>query len=143
MTKSEAIKAVKEVTSMSLQWSDRCFDALMMAIEALSAQGQESDLISREAAIAEFSCCELTPDGGVDANYVIDFLERLPPAQPEQRYTKEELRVFQHGISLSLLSKKSAQHWRYDEDTATEIEFLERLYEKVGADMRKGEGEKE
>ena len=57
-------------------------------------------------------------------------------AQPEQRYTKEELRVFQHGISLSLLSKRSAQHWRYDEDTATEIEFLERLYEKVVADMR-------
>ena len=111
-------------------------EALEMAIEALSAQGQESDLISREAAIAEFSCCELTPDGGVDANYVIDFLERLPPAQPEQRYTKEELRVFQHGISLSLLSKKSAQHWRYDEDTATEIEFLERLYDKVSADMR-------
>ena len=59
----------------------------------------------------------------------------MPSAQPE-RYTKEELRVFQHGISLSLLSKRSAQHWRYDEDTATEIEFLERLYEKVGADMR-------
>lgn len=60
----------------------------------------------------------------------------LPPAQPEQRYTKEELRVFQHGISLSLLSKRSAQHWKYDEDTATEIKFLERLYDKVVADMR-------
>lgn len=60
----------------------------------------------------------------------------LPPAQPEPRYTEEELRVFQHGISLSLLSKRSAQHWHYDEDTATEIKFLERLYEKVGADMR-------
>lgn len=57
-------------------------------------------------------------------------------AQPEQRYTEEELRVFQHGISLRLLSKRSAQHWRYDEETATEIKFLERLYEKVGADMR-------
>ena len=60
----------------------------------------------------------------------------LPSAQPEQRYTEEELRVFQHGISLSLLSKRSAQHWRYDEDTATEIKFLERLYDKVVADMR-------
>lgn len=59
-----------------------------------------------------------------------------PSAQPEQRYTEEELRVFAHGISLSLLSKRSAQHWRYDEDTATEIKFLERLYEKVGADIR-------
>jgi len=60
----------------------------------------------------------------------------LPSAQPEQRYTEEELRVFQHGISLSLLSKRSSQYWKYDEDTATEIKFLERLYEKVGADMR-------
>ena len=59
----------------------------------------------------------------------------LPSAQPEQRYTEEELRVFQHGISLSLLSKRSAQHWQYDKDTATEIEFLERLYDKVVADM--------
>ena len=65
-----------------------------------------------------------------------DKMERLPSAQPEQRYTEEELRVFQHGISLSLLSKRSSQHWQYDEDTATEIEFLERLYEKVVADMR-------
>jgi hypothetical protein len=60
----------------------------------------------------------------------------LPSAEPEQRYTEEELRVFQHGISLSLLSKRSSQHWQYDEDTATEIKFLERLYEKVGADIR-------
>lgn len=66
----------------------------------------------------------------------LDTIEDLPSAQPEQRYTEEELRVFQHGISLRLLSKRSAQHWRYDEDTATEIKFLERLYEKVGADMR-------
>ena len=57
-------------------------------------------------------------------------------AQPERRYTEEELRVFKHGISLSLLSKRSSQHWQYDEDTATEIEFLERLYEKVDTDMR-------
>ena len=41
MTKSEAIKVVKEVTSMSLQWSDRCFDALMMAIEALDKERSE------------------------------------------------------------------------------------------------------
>jgi len=66
----------------------------------------------------------------------VDALNGLPSAQPEQRYTEEELRVFQHGISLSLLSKRSSQHWRYDEDTATEIKFLERLYEKVCADIR-------
>lgn len=70
----------------------------------------------------------------------IDAMHSLPSAQPEQRYTEEELRVFAHGISLSLLSKRSAQHWRYDKDTATEIEFLERLYDKVSADMKGGQG---
>jgi len=40
------------------------------------------DLISRQAVIAEFNCCELTPDGGIDANDAIDILERLPSAQP-------------------------------------------------------------
>jgi hypothetical protein len=43
-----------------------------------------SDTISRQAAITEFSCCELTPDGGIDANYAIDFLKQLPPARPER-----------------------------------------------------------
>ena len=43
-----------------------------------------NDLIERQAAIAEFSCCELTPDGGIDANYAIDFLKHMPPAQPEK-----------------------------------------------------------
>lgn len=71
---------------------------------------------------------------------VIGDIKSLPSAQPEQRYTEEELRVFAHGISLSLLSKRSAQHWRYDKDTATEIEFLERLYDKVSADMKGGQG---
>ena len=68
-----------------------------------------------------------------------EIIKALPSAQPEQRYTEEELRVFKHGISLSLLSKRSSQHWQYDEDTATEIKFLERLYEKVSADMRGAE----
>ena len=75
-------------------------------------------------------------DGGYFGTVLSEVTGELPSAQPEQRYTEEELRVFQHGISLSLLSKRSAQHWRYDEDTATEIEFLERLYEKVSADTR-------
>ena len=49
-------------------------------------------------------------------------------------YTEKELNQFLHGISLSLLSKKSAQHWRYDEETAKEIEWLEVLERKVRAD---------
>ena len=102
------------------------------------------DLISRQAAIDALDG-EITVTGRANAeavrgyaNLVCDRIKRLPSAEPEQRYTEEELRVFKHGISLSLLSKRSAQHWKYDKDTATEIEFLERLYEKVGADMRGG-----
>ena len=96
-----------------------------------------SDLISRQAAIDALHM-HLMYRMGTDSNKkrLDEWINNLPSAQPEQRYTEEELRVFQHGISLSLLSKRSAQHWRYDEDTATEIEFLERLYEKVRADMR-------
>ncbi|MBO6208419.1 MAG: hypothetical protein J6O73_16020 [Lachnospiraceae bacterium] len=40
------------------------------------------DIISRQAAIKGFDCCELTPDGGIDVNYAIDFLNQLPSAQP-------------------------------------------------------------
>lgn len=97
------------------------------------------DIISRQAAIdaVESAKTARTPDGEI---YVAKLnaemnIRILQSAQPE-RYTKEELRVFQHGISLSLLSKRSAQHWQYDEDRATEIKFLERLYEKVCADIR-------
>ena len=69
-------------------------------------------------------------------NDLQECIENLPSAQPERRYTVRELSVFRHGISLSLCSKKSAQRWHYDKDTAIEIEFLEHLYEKVGEDMR-------
>lgn len=105
----------------------------------------DSDTISRQAAIDALTRKMVSiPTAGEkdlmgDVNRIraedISVIRRLPSAQPE-RYTKEELRVFAHGISLSLLSKRSAQHWRYDEDTATEIKFLERLYEKVVADIR-------
>jgi len=102
------------------------------------------DLISRQAAIEHWRLIidATSTDSGYNMGFVdglefcISHLSTMPSAQPEQRYTEEELRVFQHGISLSLLSKRSAQHWQYDKDTATEIEFLERLYDKVVADMR-------
>ena len=95
------------------------------------------DLIRREDAL---SCFHDWIDSHGDAHTADEMpeyqrIEQLPDAEPKQRYTEEELSVFAHGISLSLLSKRSAQHWRYDEDTATEIKFLERLYEKVVADM--------
>lgn len=99
------------------------------------------DLISRQAVMKEFSDFVRSSNNSDFAktptwNDAVSLVGSMPSAQPEQRYTEEELRVFARGISLSLLSKRSAQHWRYDKDTATEIEFLERLYEKVGADMR-------
>ena len=97
-----------------------------------------NDLISRQDAI-EVADAVWIVTGDTNVAKVWQQLQDLPSAQPE-RYTKEELRVFQHGISLSLLSKRSAQHWQYDEDTATEIKFLERLYDKVSADMKGGQG---
>jgi hypothetical protein len=96
------------------------------------------DLISRQAAIDALDEIEAEVADGYGYQYAKwrEYFVEMPSAQPEQRYTEEELGVFQHGISLSLLSKRSAQHWRYDEDTTTEIKFLERLYDKVVADMR-------
>ena len=103
-----------------------------------------SDLISRKAAMDAIRASAQKYTGFMEMELytdddAVEAIIHLPSAQPEQRYTEEELRVFQHGISLSLLSKRSAQHWQYDEDTATEIKFLERLYEKVSADMRGAE----
>ena len=107
------------------------------------------DLISRKMAIdaiidhiREKFAQRDTPLNYISGLYKAeDIIEILPSAEPKQRYTEEELSVFAHGISLSLLSKRSSQRWRYDKDTATEIEFLERLYDKVSADMRGGQNE--
>lgn len=38
MTREEAIKLVKEVTGMSLDWDDAHYDALQMAIKALELE---------------------------------------------------------------------------------------------------------
>lgn len=76
-----------------------------------------NDSISRQAAIDEFSCCELTPDGGIDANYAIDFLKQLPSTQPEvtEEAVKEYCRKRNLCIIDSALLKKhaSAQHGRW------------------------------
>ena len=94
-----------------------------------------NDLISRQAAIDALND-EYHGMESMKIYQIINWLSKLPSAQPEPRYTEEELRVFQYGISLSLSPMRSAQHWRYDKDMATEIEFLERLYDKVSADMK-------
>lgn len=49
----------------------------------------------------------------------------------DEKFTKEELLAMAHGISLQLLSLRSAQVWEFDEKTADEILFLERLYRKI------------
>ena len=97
MTNREAIEVIK-LAQAQVEWEYPMDYAVAfdMAISALKAQeakhSTESsitqkalDTISRQAAIAEFSCCDLTPDGGIDVNYAIDFLEQLPPAQPERK----------------------------------------------------------
>lgn len=155
MTREEAIKMLEYIKHTGNGESEYKNDAqaiaIDMAIKALEPEPCE-DAVSRNAIIQklntmdryvseELRLCDTDKKFPKNEVFIVDdvyeeIVENLPSAQPEQRYTEEELRVFAHGISLSLLSKRSAQHWRYDEDTATEIKFLERLYEKVGADMR-------
>jgi Zn-finger nucleic acid-binding protein len=48
------------------------------------------DLISRQAAIKEFDSCETTPDGGIDVNYAIDFLNQLPSVERKKGHWIEE-----------------------------------------------------
>ena len=91
MTREEAI----DVLCNTNLYPGRCggktafSEALNMAISALKAQSDNDDAISRQAAIDAFSCCELTPDGGIDANDAIDILKQLPPVQPEIVYCKD------------------------------------------------------
>ena len=62
--------------------------------------------------------------------------DACPLEEPKTgKYSREELKQFASGISLALLSKRSAQRWDFDEKTAEEIRFLEGLYEKVRGDM--------
>ena len=134
MTNHEAIETLKA------NYPDACFEQLREAVDTAIFALQRSthkalDTISRQDAIDALQE-KVFHDLSDEFYGAMQVLDELPSAEPKQRYTEEELSVFAHGISLSLLSKRSAQHWRYDEDTATEIEFLERLYEKVGADMR-------
>lgn len=94
------------------------------------------DLIRREDAIkaVEDEMCTF-----YDC-YVLDRINAIPSAdRPQGEFTKREYRQFLHGISLSLLSKRSAQHWRYDEETAQEIQWLESLEQKVRARMKGAE----
>lgn len=74
-------------------------------------------------------------------HWLIGVLNNAPSINPDTptntkpEYTVEELKAFRHGISLRLLSLRSAQHWRYDEETEKKIDFFEQLYKKVGEDI--------
>ena len=61
--------------------------------------------------------------------------------KPQEEFTKREYEQFLHGISLSLLSKRSAQHWGYEEETAQKIRWLEALEQKVRAKMKGADDE--
>lgn len=50
-------------------------------------------------------------------------------------YSVEELKEFADGISMKLCSLRSAQHWKYDEETANRIIWLDRLYDKIKDDI--------
>ena len=102
---------------------------------SLKLDNENGDLISREE-ILKLPQRKGYAVNGWETYIRVSDIKELPSTQQKQRYTKEELKAFQHGIILSSMAKQSSQRWHYNKDTAAEIEFLERLYEKVGVDMR-------
>ena len=91
MTKAEAIamlKRIQEPEAWEQQITQSAFEALDMAIEALSQESSE-DVISRQAAIDALDGeIEITGRTNAEAvkgyvRLVKDRLERLPSAQPE------------------------------------------------------------
>ena len=67
MTREEAIKLVKEVTGMSLDWDDAHYDALQMAIKALEKEPC-ADAISRQS--------------------MLDYIKYLHGEMPEEEFVK-------------------------------------------------------
>ena len=75
INKQDAIEAIENVS---------CFDG--KGISALKCEAIDDAVRTiRKLPTAqpedEFDCCELTPDGGIDANYAIDVLKNIPSAQ--------------------------------------------------------------
>lgn len=83
------------IETLRANYPDACYEQLReavdAAIEALKAQDAAGDTISRQAAITEFNCCDLTPDGGIDVNDAIDFLKHMPSAQANKVVTRWEM----------------------------------------------------
>lgn len=92
MTKAEAIamlKRIQEPEAWEPQINQAAFEALDMAIEALSQESSE-DVISRQAAID--AIMGQPPEPHYPSWYAAQ-IEKLPPAQPEQLTDKEQ-RIF-------------------------------------------------
>lgn len=68
-----------------MEWHDATELPAYDRLQKLPIVVEAEDCISRAAAIKEFNCCELTPDGGIDVNYAIDFLNQLPSAHLHPR----------------------------------------------------------
>ena len=84
MTKAEAIamlKRIQEPEAWEPQINQAAFEALDMAIEALSQESSE-DVISRQAAIDAINALHDKPNAWLDC--AVDAVMALPSAQPER-----------------------------------------------------------
>jgi hypothetical protein len=92
MKREEAVKLVKEVTGMSLDWDDAHYEALQMAIKALEQESCE-DCISREAVLAMSDYIGETPTyddplGEVEEVVRVKDIMALPPVAPARKKGK-------------------------------------------------------
>lgn len=153
MTREEAIEILKDTPFICPSVVD-IDGAINMAISALEQmetvdrvgmfaelygipKQEPCDTISRKA-VKKWICKTCPDDSECQRDCdVIKGIDALPSVQPSRKghYTEEELRQFADGISLSLCSKRSAQHWKYDEKTAEQIRWLECLHSKVMTDI--------
>ena len=106
MTKAEAIamlKRIQEPEAWEPQINQAAFEALDMAIEALSQESSE-DVISRQAAIDALS--QYPFEKVVNC---VSIIEELPSAQPEQRWIpcSERLPNIKNRIEKYLVTLKS------------------------------------
>lgn len=99
------------------------------------------DLIKREDAIETAYQLRHKPNDEEWAEWLKSFNAIPTVDRPQGEFTKREYEQFLHGISLSLLSKRSAQHWGYEEETAQKIRWLEALEQKVRAKMEGADDE--